>query len=142
MNAMAERRIQQARERLEQMGVIDRDGHLVWHELPPDMRPTSLTSVETAESAVAASKPSRPVMIVVSQECERFVEATSALGAAFAVETTIRTLVAVRQAERARSQGFRTALTFLGTTYKLKPSSSATRDRLSPDVASSQSSWT
>jgi hypothetical protein len=47
MDAMAERRIQQARSRLEQMGVIDRDGHLVSRELPPDMRPTSLTSVET-----------------------------------------------------------------------------------------------
>jgi hypothetical protein len=47
MDAMAERRIQQARARLEQMGVIDGDGHLVSRELPPDMRPTSLTSVET-----------------------------------------------------------------------------------------------
>ena len=47
MDAMAERRIQQARARLEQMGVIDRDGHLVSRELPPDMRPSSLTSVET-----------------------------------------------------------------------------------------------
>ena len=37
MDAMAERRIQQARERLEQMGVIDRDGHLVSRALPPDM---------------------------------------------------------------------------------------------------------
>jgi hypothetical protein len=47
MDAMAERRIQQARSRLEQIGVIDRDGHLVSRELPPDMRPASLTSVET-----------------------------------------------------------------------------------------------
>lgn len=47
MDAMAERRIQQARTRLEQMGVIDRDGHLVSKELPPDMLPASLTSVET-----------------------------------------------------------------------------------------------
>ena len=47
MDAMAEQRIQQARGRLEQMGVIDRDGHLVSRELPADMRPTSLTSVET-----------------------------------------------------------------------------------------------
>jgi hypothetical protein len=44
---MAERRIRQARARLEQMGVIDRDGHLVSRELPPDMLPTSLTRVET-----------------------------------------------------------------------------------------------
>jgi hypothetical protein len=47
MDALAERRIRQARERLEQMGVIDPEGRLVSHELPPDMRPTSLTSVET-----------------------------------------------------------------------------------------------
>jgi len=47
MDAMAERRIRQARARLEQMGIIDRDGHLVSRELPPDMRPTSVTSVET-----------------------------------------------------------------------------------------------
>lgn len=51
MDAMAERRIGQARARLEQMGVIDRDGHLVSKELPPDMLPnmlpTSSTSVET-----------------------------------------------------------------------------------------------
>jgi hypothetical protein len=47
MDAMAERRIRQARARLEQMGVIDRDGHLVSRELPPDMLPTSSTSVET-----------------------------------------------------------------------------------------------
>ncbi len=47
MDAMAERRIQQARARLEQMGVIDGDGHLVSRELPPDMLPTSVTSVES-----------------------------------------------------------------------------------------------
>jgi hypothetical protein len=47
MDAMAERRIRQARARLEQMGVIDREGHLVSRELPPDLQPTSSTSVET-----------------------------------------------------------------------------------------------
>ncbi|HEX3696585.1 MAG TPA: hypothetical protein VH374_14480 [Polyangia bacterium] len=47
MDAMAERRMRQARARLEQMGVIDGDGQLVSRELPPDMLPTSLTSVET-----------------------------------------------------------------------------------------------
>lgn len=47
MDAMAERRIQQARARLEQMGVIDANGHLTSRELPPDMLPTSSTSVET-----------------------------------------------------------------------------------------------
>ena len=47
MDAMADRRIRQARARLEQMGIIDRDGRLVSREVPPDMRPTSVTSVET-----------------------------------------------------------------------------------------------
>jgi hypothetical protein len=47
MDSLAERRIRQARARLEQMGVIDGDGRLVSRELPPDMSPTSLTSVET-----------------------------------------------------------------------------------------------
>jgi hypothetical protein len=47
MDAMADQRIRQARARLEQMGVIDRAGHLVSRQLPPDMLPTSLTSVET-----------------------------------------------------------------------------------------------
>lgn len=47
MDAMAERRIQQARARLEQMGVIDGEGHLISRDLPPDMLPKSSTSVET-----------------------------------------------------------------------------------------------
>jgi hypothetical protein len=47
LDALAGRRIRQARERLEQMKVIDRDGHLVSREPPPDMRPTSQTSVDT-----------------------------------------------------------------------------------------------
>jgi hypothetical protein len=47
MDAMAERRIRQARARLEQMGIVDREGHLISRELPPDMDPTSATSVET-----------------------------------------------------------------------------------------------
>jgi hypothetical protein len=47
MDAMADRRIRQARARLEQMGIIDRDGRLVSREAPPDMRPTSVTSAET-----------------------------------------------------------------------------------------------
>jgi hypothetical protein len=56
MDALAERRIRQARERLEQMGVIDPDGRLVSREL----RRNRLSP------AVAASKPARPVMIVVA----------------------------------------------------------------------------
>jgi len=51
----------------------------------------------------------------VSRECERFVEEHIDGGRSFAVETTMRTLVSVRQAESARSHGFRTALTFLCT---------------------------
>jgi predicted ABC-type ATPase len=51
----------------------------------------------------------------VSQECERFVDEHIQSRRSFAVETTMRTLVSVRQAERARGRGFRTALTFLGT---------------------------
>jgi hypothetical protein len=47
MDAMAERRILQARARLEQMGVIDREGRLISHELPADMLLTSSTGVET-----------------------------------------------------------------------------------------------
>ena len=46
MDAMAERRIHQARARLEQRGGLERDGHLVSRELPPDMLPRSATSVE------------------------------------------------------------------------------------------------
>jgi len=52
----------------------------------------------------------------VSQECERFVADHIERQRSFAVETTMRTLVSVRQAERARGQGFRTAFTFLCTT--------------------------
>lgn len=52
----------------------------------------------------------------VSRECERFVAEHVDRGQSFAVETTMRTLVSARQAERARTQGFRTALTFLCTT--------------------------
>lgn len=47
MDALADRRILQARARLQQMGVIDRGGRLVSRELPPDMLPTTSTSVET-----------------------------------------------------------------------------------------------
>ena len=47
MDAMAEQRIRQARTRLEQMGVIDHDGHIVSRELPADMLPASRTTVET-----------------------------------------------------------------------------------------------
>ena len=51
----------------------------------------------------------------VSRECETFVDQHIAGGRSFAVETTMRTLASVRQAEKARSHGFRTVLTFLCT---------------------------
>src|SRR5262245_59750548 len=51
----------------------------------------------------------------VSQECERFVQDHISTGRSFAVETTMRTSISFRQAEAARSRGFRTALTFLCT---------------------------
>jgi hypothetical protein len=35
------------RVRLEQLGIIDADGNLVSHELPPDMRPDSDATVES-----------------------------------------------------------------------------------------------
>jgi hypothetical protein len=44
--ALAAARIAAERERLEKLGVIDASGNLVSHELPPDMRPDSDTTVE------------------------------------------------------------------------------------------------
>jgi hypothetical protein len=45
--ALAAERIAAARARLERLGIIDADGHLVSHELPPDTRPESDTTIET-----------------------------------------------------------------------------------------------
>ncbi len=45
--AMAESRLRQARVRLQEMGIIDVQGQIVSRELPPDMLPTSQTSVST-----------------------------------------------------------------------------------------------
>jgi hypothetical protein len=45
--ALASTRIAGARARLERMGVIDREGALVSHELPPDMLPDSDATLET-----------------------------------------------------------------------------------------------
>ena len=45
--ALASSRIAAARARLERMGVIDGDGKLVSHELPPDMLPDSDATLET-----------------------------------------------------------------------------------------------
>gem|GEM_PF-5208801 len=45
LDTMAERRLAQARARLEAMGIVDRNGQLVSDELPSDMQPGSLASV-------------------------------------------------------------------------------------------------
>jgi predicted ABC-type ATPase len=50
----------------------------------------------------------------VSQECERFVDDHIQNRRSFAVEPTMRTLVAIRQAERARDQGFQRRSLSLG----------------------------
>ena len=44
----------------------------------------------------------------VAKECEAFIESQIASGRSFAVETTLRTAVAVEQARRAGAQGFST----------------------------------
>ena len=51
----------------------------------------------------------------VARECERFVLQHLHDGRSFAVETTLRTLAAARQAELAKKHGFRTELRFLAT---------------------------
>ncbi len=45
--ALATSRILAERARLERLGIIDANGDLVSHELPPDMLPESDTTVET-----------------------------------------------------------------------------------------------
>lgn len=45
--ALADQRIEQARSRLERMGIIDKQGNLVPKEIPADMLPGSETSVVT-----------------------------------------------------------------------------------------------
>lgn len=47
LDALATTRLADARARLERLGVIDADGNLVSHELPPDMLPDSDTTLET-----------------------------------------------------------------------------------------------
>ena len=44
---LAGRRLEQARERLATMGIVDEDGQLTSEEVPSDMLPESDTSVET-----------------------------------------------------------------------------------------------
>lgn len=47
VKALADQRLRSARDRLEKMGVVDKDGELVSHELPPDMQPDSDSTLET-----------------------------------------------------------------------------------------------
>ena len=45
--SLADQRVQQARSRLEGMGIIDHEGNLKQREIPADMLPESETSVVT-----------------------------------------------------------------------------------------------
>lgn len=58
---------------------------------------------------------SRRVRTAVARECELFVRAHINGGASFAVETTLRTTVAIDQARLAREHGFSTHLRFIAT---------------------------
>jgi predicted ABC-type ATPase len=58
---------------------------------------------------------SRDVRPAVAKECERFVLDRIGRGQSFAVETTLRTIAAIEQAELARKLGFATQLRFVAT---------------------------
>jgi predicted ABC-type ATPase len=58
---------------------------------------------------------SRDVRRAVAKECERFVRDRIGRGQSFAVETTLRTIAAIEQAELARKHGFATQLRFVAT---------------------------
>jgi predicted ABC-type ATPase len=49
------------------------------------------------------------------RECEQFINDCTMLGTSFAVETTLRSAVAVEQAERARAAGFTIKMIFVAT---------------------------
>jgi predicted ABC-type ATPase len=51
----------------------------------------------------------------VQKECEGFIERCTMEGRSFAVETTLRTDVVIRQAEAARAAGFRLEMIFVAT---------------------------
>ncbi len=57
----------------------------------------------------------RDVRRAVANECERFVLEHIERGRSFAVETTLRTTVAIEQAERALRSGFSTEMRFVAT---------------------------
>lgn len=85
---------------------------------PIDALGVDAFSIDDRCAQIVGSYRAIPIAVrkAVSHECERFVEEHIDRRQSFAVETTMRTLVSARQAERARTQGFRTALTFLCTT--------------------------
>jgi predicted ABC-type ATPase len=49
------------------------------------------------------------------RECERFVSDCTTQGTSFAVETTLRSTIAIEQAERARIAGFTSKMIFIAT---------------------------
>lgn len=49
------------------------------------------------------------------EECERFVQEHIRTGAGFATETTLRTAVAIKQAQQAKEAGFFTSLVYVAT---------------------------
>ena len=57
----------------------------------------------------------RHVRRAVAKECERFVQRHIETGRSFAVETTLRTKVAIDQAQVARARGFATEMIFVST---------------------------
>ncbi len=57
----------------------------------------------------------REVRVAIARECERFVGQHIQAQRSFAVETTVRTLAAVRQAEEAATCGFVTELRYIAT---------------------------
>ncbi len=58
---------------------------------------------------------SREVRHAVANECEQFVREHIERGRSFAVETTLRTIAAIEQAELARKRGFATQLRFVAS---------------------------
>lgn len=57
----------------------------------------------------------REVRVAIARECEGFVERHIQARLSFAVETTLRTLAATRQAQEAARAGFRTELRYIAT---------------------------
>ncbi len=57
----------------------------------------------------------RKIRQQATRECEAFVFAHIRSGVSFAVETTLRTSIAIEQAETARRAGFRTEMIFVAT---------------------------